>query len=84
QGIRRLGSAATDMAYVACGRFDGFYEYDLKPYDVAAGCILVSEAGGKLCDFSKGNNYIFGKEIVASNLYIFKDFSEIVKQYMKS
>ncbi len=84
QGIRRLGSAATDMAYVACGRFDGFYEYDLQSYDVAAGCILVSEAGGKLSDFSGGNNFVFGKEIVASNLKVFKDFSKIVKQYMKS
>ncbi|MDD2636277.1 MAG: inositol monophosphatase family protein [Bacteroidales bacterium] len=83
QGLRRLGSAATDMAYVACGRFDGFYEYDLKSYDVAAGCILVIEAGGKLSDFSGGNNFIFGKEIVASNLKIFKDLSTIIKQYMK-
>ncbi|MDD4149587.1 MAG: inositol monophosphatase family protein [Bacteroidales bacterium] len=83
QGIRRLGSAATDLAYVACGRFDGFYEYDLKPYDVAAGCILVTEAGGKLSDFAGDDDYIFGKEIVASNSEIFNDFLVNVKGYMK-
>ncbi|HNQ67531.1 MAG TPA: inositol monophosphatase family protein [Bacteroidales bacterium] len=82
QGIRRLGSAATDMAYVACGRFDGFYEYNLKSYDVAAGIILVNEAGGKICDFRGGNDYLFGKEIVASNAGIFSEFSSVVKKYM--
>lgn len=83
QGIRRLGSAATDMAYVACGRFDGFYEYDLKPYDVAAGIVLVKEAGGNICDFKGGNDFLFGKEIVASNRFIFSDFSSIVSEFMK-
>lgn len=82
QGIRRLGSAATDLAYVACGRFDGFYEYDLKPYDVAAGCIILTEAGGKVSDFSGGDKYIFGKEIVSSNNNIFGEFLQIVKNYM--
>ena len=51
RGIRRLGSAAVDLAYVACGRFDGFYEYRLKPWDVAAGAFLVKQAGGKVVDF---------------------------------
>ncbi len=82
QGIRRLGSAATDMAYVACGRFDGFYEYDLKPYDVAAGAIIVKEAGGNNSDFCGGNNYIYGKEIISSNKYIFDEFNQIVGKYM--
>jgi myo-inositol-1(or 4)-monophosphatase len=50
-GLRRLGSAATDLAYVACGRFDAFYEYSLSPWDVAAGAFLVQQAGGKVCDF---------------------------------
>jgi len=67
RGIRRLGSAATDLAYVACGRFDAFWEYDLKPWDVAAGAIIVKEAGGVVTDYKGGNNYLFGKEIVASN-----------------
>jgi len=67
RGVRRLGSAATDLAYVACGRFDAFWEYDLKPWDVAAGSLIVKEAGGKVSDYSGGNNYLFGKEIVATN-----------------
>jgi len=67
RGIRRLGSAATDLAYVACGRFDVFWEYNLKPWDVAAGAIIVKEAGGKVTDYAEGNNYLFGKEILATN-----------------
>jgi len=72
RGVRRLGSAAVDLAYVACGRFDGFYEYSLNPWDVAAGAFIVKQAGGKVCDFSGGKNYIFGKEIIASNPFIYK------------
>lgn len=81
-GIRRPGSAAADMAYVACGRFDAFFEYDLKPYDVAAGIILVKEAGGKICDFSGGENYLFGKEIIAANSFVFDELADVVKKYM--
>lgn len=73
-GLRRHGSAATDLAYVAAGRFDAFFEYDLKPYDVAAGVLLVTEAGGKVADFAGGGNYIFGREIVATNGNIFDEF----------
>lgn len=67
RGVRRLGSAATDLVYVACGRFEAFWEYDLKPWDVAAGALIVKEAGGTVTDYSGGSNYIFGKEIVATN-----------------
>ena len=67
RGVRRLGSAATDLVYVACGRFDAFFEYDLKPWDVAAGSFIVQQAGGSIIDFSGGKNYLFGGEIVASN-----------------
>ncbi|OIP83442.1 MAG: inositol monophosphatase [Porphyromonadaceae bacterium CG2_30_38_12] len=67
RGVRRLGSAATDLAYVACGRFDAFWEYDLKPWDVAAGAIIIQEAGGKVTDYTGGKNYIFGREILATN-----------------
>ena len=66
-GIRRLGSAATDLVYVAAGRFEIFYEYSLQPWDVAAGAFIVQQAGGKVCDFGGENNYIFGKEIIATN-----------------
>lgn len=74
QGVRRLGSAATDLAYVACGRYDAFYEYNLKPWDVAAGAFLVNQAGGKSSDFSGGSNYIFGREIISTNNEIFNEF----------
>ncbi len=64
-GLRRMGSAAVDLAYVACGRFEGFFEYNLNAWDVAAGSLLVSEAGGRVTDFRLGNNFLFGKEIIA-------------------
>jgi myo-inositol-1(or 4)-monophosphatase len=82
-GIRRLGSAAADLAYVACGRFEGFYEYGLSPWDVAAGTILVRNAGGKVTDFNSGGNYIFGKEIVATNSRIFEEFMTVFKQQFR-
>jgi len=81
-GVRRLGSAATDLVYVACGRFEAFYEYSLSSWDVAAGAFIVQQAGGKVSDFKGEDNYIFGEEIVASNHDIFDDFLAIVKQYM--
>ncbi len=65
-GLRRLGSAAVDLAYTACGRFEGFFEYNLNAWDVAAGILLVEEAGGKATDFSGGNNALFGREIIAA------------------
>jgi myo-inositol-1(or 4)-monophosphatase len=67
RGIRRLGSAAADLAYVACGRFEAFYEYGLNPWDVAAGGLLVQEAGGQVTDFRNGGEWLFGEELVASN-----------------
>lgn len=83
RGLRRLGSAAVDLAYVACGRFEGFYEYGLRAWDVAAGAFLVSEAGGKVSDFSGKNDYIFGKEIIATNTPIFNEFLDVVKKHFK-
>ncbi|MDR0418841.1 MAG: inositol monophosphatase [Prevotellaceae bacterium] len=80
-GARRLGSAATDLAYVACGRCEAFYEYALSPWDVAAGALIVERAGGKVSDFSGGKNYIFGRELVASNANIFKEFQEFSARY---
>ncbi|MFW6352476.1 MAG: inositol monophosphatase family protein [Bacteroidota bacterium] len=81
-GVRRLGSAATDMVYVACGRFEAFYEYGLSPWDVAAACLILQQAGGKVGDFKGGNDYIFGEEIIATNGYVFEEFSEIIRKYM--
>jgi myo-inositol-1(or 4)-monophosphatase len=79
-GIRRLGSAAADMAYVACGRFEAFFEFGLQPWDVAAGIIIMQEAGGKVTDINGGNNFLFGKEIVVGNPYIFTEFLTVLKE----
>lgn len=81
-GIRRLGSAATDLAYVACGRFDGFYEYNLNSWDVAAGAFLVQQAGGKISDFNGGSDCIFGKEMVAANSVVFDEFLNDINKIM--
>ncbi len=78
QGIRRFGSAATDLAYVACGRFDIFFEHSLHPWDVAAGAFIVKQAGGIVTDFSGGNNYIFGKEIIATTPGVYNEFQQVV------
>lgn len=84
RGLRRMGSAATDMAYVACGRFNGYFEYGLSPWDIAAGIILVQEAGGKVSDFKGGNNYLFGSEIIASSAKIYQEFSTLLQEYIPS
>ncbi len=67
RGVRRLGSAALDMTYTACGKLDGFYETTLNAWDVAAGVILVREAGGKVTDFEGGGDFVRKGQIVASN-----------------
>lgn len=71
-GIRRPGSASLDLAYVAAGRLDGFWEFDLKPWDMAAGALLVQEAGGKVGDFSGGDDYLESGNIIAGNLKVFE------------
>jgi myo-inositol-1(or 4)-monophosphatase len=67
QGVRRMGAAALDLCYVACGRFDGFWELKLHPWDMAAGTLIVREAGGRVTDFKGGAFSIYGQQIVASN-----------------
>ncbi|MFW6082872.1 MAG: inositol monophosphatase family protein [Chloroflexota bacterium] len=67
QGVRRAGAAVLDLAYVACGRFDGFWEIRLHPWDVAAGILIVREAGGTATDFGGGPQCVSGRRIVASN-----------------
>jgi myo-inositol-1(or 4)-monophosphatase len=67
RGIRRFGSAALDLCYVAAGRLDGFWEVNLHPWDMAAGILLVTEAGGKVSDFAGAPLSIYGKKVVASN-----------------
>ncbi len=80
-GLRRLGSAATDLAYVAAGRFEAFYEHGLKPWDVAAGAIIVRQAGGKVADFNGTDQYLFNGEIVAANSTYFDEFYDIVHNF---
>jgi myo-inositol-1(or 4)-monophosphatase len=80
RGIRRIGSAAVDLAYTACGRFDGFFEYNLNPWDVAAGAFIVQQAGGTVTDFSGGDNFIFGREILAGNGIINEELRKIIRQ----
>jgi myo-inositol-1(or 4)-monophosphatase len=80
RGVRRLGSAAIDLAYVACGRFEGFYEYRLNPWDVAGGAIILQEAGGTVTDFEGGDDYIYGKQIVATNGIIDKELLHVIQE----
>ena len=82
-GLRRLGSAATDIVYIACGRFDAFYEYGLNPWEVAAAVLILRPAGGFSSDFSGGNNYLFGQEIISSNGTLHSEFQEIIFKIMK-
>jgi myo-inositol-1(or 4)-monophosphatase len=80
-GIRRLGSAAIDLAYVACGRYDAFWEYHLKPWDVAAGTLIIKQAGGKVSDFHGGTDYLFGKTYVATNGLINDEFLNVLEKH---
>jgi len=79
QAVRRDGSAALDLCYTAAGRFDGFWEQKLFPWDVAAGSLLVAEAGGKLSNFKGENFSIYDKEIVASNDIIHNRMIEVLR-----
>lgn len=81
-GLRRLGSAATDIAYVACGRYDGFYEYGLNPWDIAAGLLLVKEAGGRIADFHGHPNPLFSENLVCANSNNYSEFQDRVQKIM--
>lgn len=83
-GLRRMGSAAVDLAYMACGRFDAFFEYNLKPWDVAAGALIVQEAGGIVTDFKGKDNYVFGKEIIASTPSCISALQKIIVSHFSS
>jgi myo-inositol-1(or 4)-monophosphatase len=77
-GVRRLGSAAVDLAYVACGRFEGFFEFNLNAWDVAAGVLIVQEAGGKVTTFKEGGSPVFDREIVASNSAVHNEMLQVI------
>lgn len=82
-GIRRLGSAAIDLAYVACGRFEVFYEYGLHHWDIAAGTLIVREAGGRVSDFSGNEKNLRGEEFLAANSNVYSEILGIVSKFMK-
>jgi myo-inositol-1(or 4)-monophosphatase len=77
-GVRRLGSAALDLCYVANGIFDGFWEVSLKPWDMAAGMLLVKEAGGMLSDFDNKEVTVFTKQLLASNGYLHRSLLDVI------
>lgn len=83
RGIRRPGSAALDLAYVACGRFDAFYEYALHPWDVAAGILLVREAGGRVTGFNDETNPLTGDDIVAGNQQVALELQATIGRFMR-
>jgi len=78
-GLRRCGSAAIDLAWVAAGRFEGYFEYNIHAWDVAAGCLILSEAGGVTTNFKGGDTYLFSKNVIASNSVIHHEFQQLVQ-----
>ena len=82
--IRRLGSAAIDICWVACGRFDGFWEYNLNPWDVAAGSLIIKEAGGAISDFDGGKYSIYKDEILCSNGLIHNELRDVIESAVKN
>jgi myo-inositol-1(or 4)-monophosphatase len=84
RGLRRLGSAAIDLAYVAAGRFDAFFEHALHAWDVAAGAFIIQQAGGKVTDFNGGENWLFGGEIIASSNNFSNEFYKVINKHLGS
>ena len=82
RGLRRLGSAAVDLSYVAAGRFDAFYEHALHAWDIAAGAFIIQQAGGKITDFNGGENWLFGGEIIAASNNYFDEFYEVIHRHL--
>ena len=82
RGIRRWGSAAIDLAYVACGRYDGFFEYSLNSWDIAAGLIIIEEAGGIVTDFEGKNGSLQSGEVVAGGKAFQPNLLQKVKGFM--
>lgn len=77
-GVRRTGSAALDLAYVASGRLDGFWELGLKPWDIAAGTLLIQESGGMVCDLQGGEQYLIHGDVVAATPKVFKPLVQLL------
>jgi myo-inositol-1(or 4)-monophosphatase len=81
-GIRRAGSAALDLAYVAAGRLDGFWEIGLQPWDMAAGVLLIQEAGGLVGDFSGGHDFMTTGNLIAGNPRLFKAIAQTIRPHL--
>lgn len=77
-GIRRAGSAALDLAYVAAARFDGFWEMQLNPWDLAAGCVLIQEAGGLVSDFDGESSHLVSGNVIAANPHIYSEMQKTI------
>ena len=77
-GIRRFGAAALDLAYIAAGRYDGFFEFSLSPWDIAGGIIIVREAGGNVTDINGSGEMMKTGNILASNGHIHRELSEVL------
>jgi myo-inositol-1(or 4)-monophosphatase len=82
-GLRRIGSAAVDLAYTACGRFDAFYEYNLNAWDVAAGIVIVKQAGGQIVNFKGGSEVLETRELLATNGKITEELLTSIQKYFK-
>lgn len=80
-GLRRLGSAAVDLAYTACGRFDAYYEYNLNAWDAAAGVLIVRQAGGDVINFKGGNEVLNTRELLATNGKITAQMLEAIQKF---
>lgn len=80
-GIRRIGSAAVDLAYTACGRFEAYFEYNINYYDIAAGIVLVREAGGDVFNFSGEDEFVTSREIIAANKKVYQPLKELIQKY---
>jgi myo-inositol-1(or 4)-monophosphatase len=80
-GLRRLGSAAVDLVYTACGRFEGFYEYNLNAWDVAAGIVIVRQAGGEVVNFKGGSEVLNTRQLLATNGRITKEMLITIQKY---
>jgi myo-inositol-1(or 4)-monophosphatase len=83
-GVRRMGSAALDLAYVAAGRYDGFWEFDLSPWDIAAGIVLVREAGGYVSDLAGGHDMMASGDVLAANAHLHLPLAALIKEAMRT
>jgi myo-inositol-1(or 4)-monophosphatase len=82
-GLRRIGSAAVDLAYTACGRFDAFYEYNLNAWDIAAGIVIVKQARGDIVNFKGGAEVLETRELLATNGLITAELLSTIQKYFK-